>query len=188
MSSGGCPIFWKAAKIFIRRAEKRKKLAISGGKMPAQRLHISGCGPQCSGFARWAVFAPDCTARLTVVLAAFSSALGAGIEKAEHGPNSSSLYSPFCRCATSSPGRGKSFATGSGRRRSCSNPPAIVKFKISYKAKDQRNFYTGLFGGRGWITRAALLKTAHRAVFAPSSATSPQLFESTRICEIQDFV
>ena len=34
-------------------------------------------------------------------------------------------------------------------------------------------------GGRGWIARAALLKTAHWAVFAPSSATSPQLFEST---------
>ena len=156
--------------------------------MPAQRLHISGCGPQAVDHARGAVFAPDCTARLTVVLAAFSSALGAGIEKAENGPNSSSLYSPFCRCATSSPGRGKSFATGSGRRRSCSNPPAIVKLEISCKTKDQRNCYTGLFGGRGWITRAALLKTAHRAVFAPSSATSPQLFESTRICEIQDFV
>ena len=37
-----------------------------------------------------------------------------------------------------------------------------------------------LFGGRGWITRAALLKTAHWAVFALSSATAPQLFESTR--------
>ena len=30
------------------------------------------------------------------------------------------------------------------------------------------------------MSRAALLKTAHRAVFAPSSAMSPQLFESTR--------
>ena len=37
-----------------------------------------------------------------------------------------------------------------------------------------------LFGGRGWITRAALLKTAHWAVFTLSSATAPQLFESTR--------
>ena len=36
-----------------------------------------------------------------------------------------------------------------------------------------------LFGGRGWIARAALLKTAHWAVFALSSATAPQLFEST---------
>ena len=40
---------------------------------------------------------------------------------------------------------------------------------------------TGVLGGRGWITQAALLKTAHRAVFAPSSATGPQLFESTRM-------
>ena len=37
-----------------------------------------------------------------------------------------------------------------------------------------------MFGGRGWIARAALLKTAHWAVFALSSATAPQLFESTR--------
>ena len=35
-------------------------------------------------------------------------------------------------------------------------------------------------GGRGWIARAALLKTARWAVFALSSATAPQLFESTR--------
>ena len=47
------------------------------------------------------------------------------------------------------------------------------------KAKNQRNFYAGFFGGRGWITQAALLKTAHWAVFALSSATAPQLFEST---------
>lgn len=38
---------------------------------------------------------------------------------------------------------------------------------------------TGVLGGRGWITQAALLKTAHWAVFALSSATAPQLFEST---------
>ena len=40
---------------------------------------------------------------------------------------------------------------------------------------------TGVLGGRGWTTQAALLKTAHWAVFAPSSATGPQLFESARI-------
>ena len=39
---------------------------------------------------------------------------------------------------------------------------------------------TGVLGGRGWIAQAALLKTAHWAVFALSSATAPQLFESTR--------
>ena len=63
--------------------------------------------------------------------------------------------------------------------RCCSNPPLRVKLKIPDKTKNQRIFYAGLFGGRGWISRAALLKTAHWAVFAPSSATSPQLFEST---------
>ena len=36
-------------------------------------------------------------------------------------------------------------------------------------------------GGRGWIARAALLKTALWAVFALSSATAPQLFKSTRL-------
>ena len=44
-----------------------------------------------------------------------------------------------------------------------------------------RSFY-----GRGWTTQAALLKTAHWAVFALSSATAPQLFESTRM-KIQTF-
>ena len=38
---------------------------------------------------------------------------------------------------------------------------------------------TGVLGEHGWITQAALLKTAHWAVFALSSATAPQLFEST---------
>ena len=41
-------------------------------------------------------------------------------------------------------------------------------------------FGSFLFGGRGWMSQAALLKTAHWAVFALSSATAPQLFESTR--------
>ena len=51
----------------------------------------------------------------------------------------------------------------------CKQKPASVSLRW-------RSFY-----GRGWITQAALLKTAHRAVFAPSSATGPQLFESTRL-------
>ena len=37
------------------------------------------------------------------------------------------------------------------RRRSCSNPPPRVKLKIPDKTKNQRIFYAGLFGGRGWI-------------------------------------
>ena len=56
------------------------------------------------------------------------------------------------------------------RRAASSIPrPACVSLR-------RRSFY-----GRGWITQAALLKTAHWAVFAPSSATGPQLFESTRM-------
>ena len=56
------------------------------------------------------------------------------------------------------------------RRAASSIPrPACVSLR-------RRSFY-----GRGWIKQAALLKTAHWAVFAPSSATGPQLFESTRL-------
>ena len=47
---------------------------------------------------------------------------------------------------------------------------------------------TGVLGGRGWIARAALLKTAHWAVFTLSSATAPQLFESPRQCESNIYV
>ena len=52
---------------------------------------------------------------------------------------------------------------------------------VFYKTKSPAYFHTlSIFGGRGWITQAALLKTAHWAVFALSSATAPQLFSSTR--------
>ena len=37
------------------------------------------------------------------------------------------------------------------RRRSCSNPPLRVKLEMPDKTKNQRIFYAGLFGGRGWI-------------------------------------
>ena len=101
---------------------------------------------------------------LRVALAAFSAALWQGFEKAERCPQPRLPVS----------------AAGGGRLRCCSNPPLRVKLEIPDKTKNQRIFYAGLFGGRGWISRAALLKTAQWAVFAPSSATSPQLFESTR--------
>ena len=52
----------------------------------------------------------------------------------------------------------------------------FCKQKTASVSLHWRSFY-----GRGWITQAALLKTAHRAVFAPSSATGPQLFESARM-------
>ena len=35
--------------------------------------------------------------------------------------------------------------------RCCSNPPLRVKLKMPDKTKNQRNFYAGFFGGRGWI-------------------------------------
>ena len=60
---------------------------------------------------------------LRVAFADFSAAPWQGFEKSECYPNNSSLYSPFCRYATSSPDRGKSLLAGSGRRRCCSNPP-----------------------------------------------------------------
>ena len=58
--------------------------------------------------------------------------------------------------------------------------PCIPFFKADKTETPLPGSDTGVLGGRGWITRAALLKTAHWAVFALSSATAPQLFESTR--------
>ena len=55
-----------------------------------------------------------------------------------------------------------------------------VPFSRQIKQKLRYPLDTGVLGGRGWIARAALLKTAHWAVFTLSSATAPQLFESTR--------
>ena len=63
--------------------------------------------------------------------------------------------------------------------RCCSNPPLRRFTNFQRKQKLQCHYNTGVLGGRGWITQAALLKTAHWAVFALSSATAPQLFEST---------
>ena len=59
---------------------------------------------------------------LRVAFADFSAAPWQGFEKSECCPNNSSLYSPFCRYATSSPDRGKSLLAGSGRHRCCSDP------------------------------------------------------------------
>ena len=64
--------------------------------------------------------------------------------------------------------------------RCCSNPPLQPLFKADKTETPVPGSDTGVLGGRGWITRAALLKTAHWAVFTLSSATAPQLFESTR--------
>ena len=58
--------------------------------------------------------------------------------------------------------------------------PCIPFFKADKTETPVPGSDTGVLGGRGWIAQAALLKTAHWAVFALSSATAPQLFESTR--------
>ena len=63
--------------------------------------------------------------------------------------------------------------------RCCSNPPLQPLFKADKAETPVPGSDTGVLGGRVWIARAALLKTAHWAVFALSSATAPQLFEST---------
>ena len=41
--------------------------------------------------------------------------------------------------------------------RCCSNPPLRVKLKMPDKTKNQRNFYAGLFGGRGWIRTSSTI-------------------------------
>ena len=59
------------------------------------------------------------------------------------------------------------FAAGTlGGGRCCSNPPSRVKLEMPDKTKNQRIFYAGLFGGRGWISRAAHLKKPRRGFFA----------------------
>ena len=56
--------------------------------------------------------AVTCCRPVRVAFADFSTAPWWGLEKSERGPSLASLCSPFCRYATSSPGRGKSFAAG----------------------------------------------------------------------------
>lgn len=68
-------------------------------KMKAHRRPVSGCGSQ-----------------------RMLHALERRSHSADHGPSFASLYSPFCRYATSSPDRGKSLLAGSGRHRCCSDP------------------------------------------------------------------
>ena len=101
---------------------------------------------------------------LRVALAAFSAAPWQGFEKAERCPSLASLFPPQA-------------AVGSAAVRI---HPCIPFFKADKTETPVPGSDTGVLGGRGWITRAALLKTAHWAVFALSSATAPQLFESTR--------
>ena len=67
---------------------------------------------------------------------------------------------------------------------------ALFRMGSFYRCKNRTHFFCYVLevcaelcdfqGGHRWITQATLLKTAHWAVFALSSATAPQLFESTR--------
>ena len=84
----------------------------------------------------------------------------------------------------SAAGSGRRCCTGAFPRRTIRRVDAVrihpcSPFSRQIKQKLRYPLDTGVLGGRVWIARAALLKTAHWAVFALSSATAPQLFEST---------
>ena len=71
--------------------------------MKARRRPVSGCGSQ-----------------------RMLHALGRRSHPADHGPSFASLYSPFCRYATSSPDRGKSLLAGGGQL-SCNSRTGQIK-------------------------------------------------------------
>ena len=92
-------------------------------------------------------------------------------------PNSSSLFLPLAAVVAVAQGL---FPRRTVRRVDAVRiHPCIPFFKADKTETPVPGLDTGVLGGRGWIARAALLKTAHWAVFALSSATAPQLFEST---------
>ena len=74
--------------------------------------------------------------------------------------------------------------------RMVSEEGALFRMGSFYRCKNRTHFFCYVLevcaelcdfqGGHRWITQATLLKTAHWAVFALSSATAPQLFESIR--------
>ena len=57
-------------------------------------------------------------------------------------------------------------ATGGGRLRSCSNPPAIVSLTLIQKKTASVSLHQRFFHGRGWITQAAHLKKPRWGFFA----------------------
>ena len=111
-------------------------------------------------------------------LPAAASCLGRHAHPAGRSPNSSSLFLPLA--AVVAVAQGLFYPPDYSAGRCCSNPPLQPLFKADKTETPVPGSDTGVLGGRGWIARAALLKTAHWAVFALSSATAPQLFESTR--------
>ena len=110
---------------------------------------------------------------LRVAFADFSAAPWQGFEKSECCPNNSSLYSPFCRYATSSPDRGKSLLAGSGRRRCCSNPPGSHPQQLLTVFRAERSLLVDI--PTGWEPRTEqqttglLLTLLRRAVLFESS-------------------
>ena len=61
----------------------------------------------------------------------------------------------------------------------CSNPSSRVRLKMPGKTKTSAYFHTlRFFGGRGWMSRAALLKQP-TGLFCAIFSDVPQLFEST---------
>ena len=110
-------------------------------------------------------------------LPAAASCLGRHAHPAGRSPNISSLFLPLAAVVAVAQGLFSPPDYSAGR--CCSNPPLQPLFKADKPETPVPGSDTGVLGGRGWIARAALLKTAHWAVFALSSATAPQLFEST---------
>ena len=79
--------------------------------MKAHRRPVSGCGSQ-----------------------RMLHALERRSHSADHGPSFASLYSPFCRYATSSPDRGKSLLAGGGQL-SCNSRTGQIKNALARCAK-----------------------------------------------------
>ena len=80
-------------------------------KMKAHRRPVSGCGSQ-----------------------RMLHALERRSHPADHGSSFASLYSPFCRYATSSPDRGKSLLAGGGQL-SCNSRTGQIKNALAQCAK-----------------------------------------------------
>ena len=93
-------------------------------KMKAHRRPVSGCGSQ-----------------------RMLHALERRSHSADHGPSFASLYSPFCRYATSSPDRGKSLLAGGGQL-SCNSRAGQIKNPPSECSRD---FYDP-YGNRTHVT------------------------------------
>ena len=109
-------------------------------------------------------------------LPAAAPCLGRHAHPAGRSPNSSSLFLPLAAVVAVAQGLSPAGLFGGSMLFESTRSISL----ISSQNKNLSVLYMlRLFGGRGWITRAALLKTAHWAVFTLSSATAPQLFEST---------